>query len=43
MIDRRGKKKKKTQMCKWKREIVMSQVDWGGEQNTLYKGVKTFP
>ena len=23
--------------------IVMSHVGWGGEQNTLIKGVKTFP
>jgi len=23
--------------------IVMSHIDWGGEQNTMYKGVETFP
>ena len=23
--------------------IVMSHIGWGGEQNTLYKSVKTFP
>ena len=23
--------------------IVMSHLGWGGEQNTLYKGVETFP
>ena len=23
--------------------IVMSHIGWGGEQNTLYKGVETFP
>ena len=24
-------------------QIVMSHIGWGGEQNTLYKGVETFP
>ena len=23
--------------------IVMSHISWGGEQNTIYKGVETFP
>ena len=23
--------------------IVMSHIDWGGEQTTIYKGVETFP
>ena len=23
--------------------IVMSHIGWGGEQNTFYKGVETFP
>ena len=23
--------------------IVRSHIDWGGERNTLYKGVETFP
>ena len=23
--------------------IVMSHVDWGGEQTTIYKGAETFP
>ena len=23
--------------------IVMSRIDWGGEQNTIYKGVETLP
>ena len=23
--------------------VVMSHVSWGGEQNTIYKGVETFP
>ena len=23
--------------------IVMSHIGWGGEQTTIYKGVKTFP
>ena len=23
--------------------IVMSYIGWGGEQNTIYKGVETFP
>ena len=25
------------------RWIVMSHIGWGGEQNTLYNGVETFP
>ena len=25
------------------RWIVMSHIGWGGEQTTIYKGVKTFP
>ena len=24
-------------------ESVMSHIDWGGEQTTIYKGVETFP